>query len=163
MELSKACKALLALTLAPTKQGGFLLASSEKGSTVSNASFKNPFRFTCSITRVRDRVVQHGACFGTADEDSAVAGGAVAISMGLLMAGTSSEKATLMLVYAHEIQEQKYHKFIVNLDDRTQVAYGSKNEIIRFKGFRLQASDINSQHRALRLAMRSHDAPEICN
>ncbi|PWA36791.1 oxysterol-binding protein-related protein 1D [Artemisia annua] len=71
------------------------------------------------------RVVQHGACLGTADEginhelntvlytDSGVAGEAAAISMGLIMAKTSSEKATVMLVYAHETQEHKDHKILL--------------------------------------------------
>ncbi|KAL6338533.1 hypothetical protein AAG906_020635 [Vitis piasezkii] len=71
-------------------------------------------------------VIQHGACLGlglaalgTADEDvyddiknvlytdSAVAGEAAGISMGLLMVGTSSEKASEMLAYAHETQHEK--------------------------------------------------------
>ncbi|KAG6428191.1 hypothetical protein SASPL_112442 [Salvia splendens] len=71
-------------------------------------------------------VIQHGACLGlglaalgTADEDvfdeiknvlytdSAVAGEAAGISMGLLMVGTASEKAAEMLAYAHETQHEK--------------------------------------------------------
>ncbi|KAI3776619.1 hypothetical protein L1987_46405 [Smallanthus sonchifolius] len=71
-------------------------------------------------------VVQHGACLGlglaalgTADEDiydekksvlyieSVVAGEAAGISMGLLMVGNASEKASEMLVYAHETQHEK--------------------------------------------------------
>ncbi|KAF8388402.1 hypothetical protein HHK36_027070 [Tetracentron sinense] len=71
-------------------------------------------------------VIQHGACLGlglaalgTADEeiyddvknvlytDSAVAGEAAGISMGLLMVGTASEKASEMLTYAHETQHEK--------------------------------------------------------
>ncbi|XVF65140.1 hypothetical protein PTKIN_Ptkin09bG0222700 [Pterospermum kingtungense] len=71
-------------------------------------------------------VIQHGACLGlglaalgTADEeiyddvksvlytDSAVAGEAAGISMGLLMVGTASEKAGEMLAYAHETQHEK--------------------------------------------------------
>ncbi|CAM8918363.1 unnamed protein product [Rhodiola kirilowii] len=71
-------------------------------------------------------VIQHGACLGlglaalgTADEDiyddiknvlytdSAVAGEAAGISMGLLMVGTASEKASEMLAYAHETQHEK--------------------------------------------------------
>ena len=72
------------------------------------------------------QVVQHGACLGlglaalgTADEDifddiksalytdSAVAGEAAGISMGLLMVGTASEKTSEMLAYAHETQHEK--------------------------------------------------------
>ena len=72
------------------------------------------------------QVIQHGACLGlglaalgTADEeiyddiktvlytDSAVAGEAAGISMGLLMVGTASEKASEMLAYAHETQHEK--------------------------------------------------------
>uniref|UniRef100_A0A2P2MRH5 26S proteasome non-ATPase regulatory subunit 1 homolog n=1 Tax=Rhizophora mucronata TaxID=61149 RepID=A0A2P2MRH5_RHIMU len=71
-------------------------------------------------------VIQHGACLGlglaalgTADEeifediksalytDSAVAGEAAGISMGLLMVGTASERASEMLTYAHETQHEK--------------------------------------------------------
>ncbi|GMH20299.1 hypothetical protein Nepgr_022140 [Nepenthes gracilis] len=71
-------------------------------------------------------VIQHGACLGlglaalgTADEDifediknvlftdSAVAGEAAGIAMGLLMVGTASEKAGEMLAYAHETQHEK--------------------------------------------------------
>ncbi|KAL8026545.1 hypothetical protein ABFX02_14G035400 [Erythranthe guttata] len=71
-------------------------------------------------------VIQHGACLGlglaalgTADDeifdeiknvlytDSAVAGEAAGISMGLLMVGTASEKASEMLAYAHETQHEK--------------------------------------------------------
>lgn len=73
-----------------------------------------------------EQVIQHGACLGlglaalgTADEDiyddiksvlytdSAVAGEAAGISMGLLMVGTASEKASEMLAYAHETQHEK--------------------------------------------------------
>ncbi|KAJ0960103.1 hypothetical protein J5N97_000118 [Dioscorea zingiberensis] len=72
------------------------------------------------------QVIQHGACLGlglsalgTADEeiyddiksvlytDSAAAGEAAGISMGLLMVGTASEKASEMLAYAHETQHEK--------------------------------------------------------
>ncbi|GAB4851901.1 26S proteasome non-ATPase regulatory subunit 1 A [Ancistrocladus abbreviatus] len=72
------------------------------------------------------QVIQHGACLGlglaalgTADEDifediknvlytdSAVAGEAAGIAMGLLMVGTASEKASEMLAYAHETQHEK--------------------------------------------------------
>lgn len=79
-----------------------------------------------SLRSTNVEVVQHGACLGlglaalgTADEDiydeiknvlytdSAVAGEAAGISMGLLMVGTASEKAAEMLVYAHETQHEK--------------------------------------------------------
>lgn len=76
------------------------------------------------------QVIQHGACLGlglaalgTADEDiyddiksvlytdSAVAGEAAGISMGLLMVGTASEKASEMLAYAHETQHEKIIRY----------------------------------------------------
>ncbi|XP_071713352.1 26S proteasome non-ATPase regulatory subunit 1 homolog A-like [Rutidosis leptorrhynchoides] len=79
-----------------------------------------------SLRSTNVEVVQHGACLGlglaalgTADEDihdelksvlytdSAVAGEAAGISMGLLMVGTASEKASEMLGYAHETQHEK--------------------------------------------------------
>ncbi|RXH73706.1 hypothetical protein DVH24_016528 [Malus domestica] len=79
-----------------------------------------------SLRSTNVEVIQHGACLGlglsalgTADEeiyddiknvlytDSAVAGEAAGISMGLLMVGTASEKASEMLVYAHETQHEK--------------------------------------------------------
>ncbi|KAM0013656.1 putative armadillo-like helical, 26S proteasome regulatory subunit RPN2 [Helianthus debilis subsp. tardiflorus] len=79
-----------------------------------------------SLRSTNVEVVQHGACLGlglaalgTADEDiyeeiksvlytdSAVAGEAAGISIGLLMVGTASEKASEMLVYAHETQHEK--------------------------------------------------------
>ena len=72
------------------------------------------------------QVIQHGACLGlglavlgTADEhifddikialytNSAVAGEAAGISMGLLMVGTASDKETEMLAYPHEMQHEK--------------------------------------------------------
>lgn len=72
------------------------------------------------------QVIQHGACLGlglaalgTADEqiyediknvlynDSAVAGEAAGIGMGLLLAGTGSDKAKEMLSYTHETQHEK--------------------------------------------------------
>lgn len=71
-------------------------------------------------------VIQHGACLGLGlsalggcseelfDElkgvlytDSAVAGEAAGISMGLIMAGSASDKATEMLAYAHDTQHEK--------------------------------------------------------
>ncbi|KAF7837149.1 26S proteasome non-ATPase regulatory subunit 1-like protein A-like [Senna tora] len=79
-----------------------------------------------SLRSTTVEVIQHGACLGlglaalgTADEDiyddiksvlytdSAVAGEAAGISMGLLMVGTASEKASEMLAYAHETQHEK--------------------------------------------------------
>uniref|UniRef100_A0A7N0UVL7 26S proteasome non-ATPase regulatory subunit 1 homolog n=1 Tax=Kalanchoe fedtschenkoi TaxID=63787 RepID=A0A7N0UVL7_KALFE len=79
-----------------------------------------------SLRNTDVEVIQHGACLGlglaalgTADEDiyddiknvlyidSAVAGEAAGISMGLLMVGTASEKAGEMLAYAHETQHEK--------------------------------------------------------
>lgn len=72
------------------------------------------------------QVIQHGACLGlglaalgTADQqiydeiknvlftDSAVAGEAAGISVGLLMVGTASEKARELLSYARETQHEK--------------------------------------------------------
>ncbi|XP_077250441.1 26S proteasome non-ATPase regulatory subunit 1 homolog A-like [Tasmannia lanceolata] len=79
-----------------------------------------------SLRSTSVEVIQHGACLGlglaalgTADEeiyddvktvlytDSAVAGEAAGISMGLLMVGTASEKASEMLAYAHDTQHEK--------------------------------------------------------
>ncbi|XP_078175517.1 26S proteasome non-ATPase regulatory subunit 1 homolog B-like [Carex rostrata] len=79
-----------------------------------------------SLRNTTAEVIQHGACLGlglaalgTADEqiyddiknvlygDSAVAGEAAGIGMGLLMAGTGSEKANEMLSYAHDTQHEK--------------------------------------------------------
>lgn len=79
-----------------------------------------------SLRSTNVEVIQHGACLGlglaalgTADDDiyddiknvlytdSAVAGEAAGISMGLLMVGTASEKAGEMLTYAHETQHEK--------------------------------------------------------
>ncbi|CAI9761632.1 unnamed protein product [Fraxinus pennsylvanica] len=79
-----------------------------------------------SLKSTNVEVIQHGACLGlglaalgTADNDvfddiknvlytdSAVAGEAAGISMGLLMVGTASEKAGEMLAYAHETQHEK--------------------------------------------------------
>ncbi|KAJ7979655.1 26S proteasome non-ATPase regulatory subunit 1-like [Quillaja saponaria] len=79
-----------------------------------------------SLRSTNVEVIQHGACLGlglaalgTADEDiyddiksvlytdSAVAGEAAGISMGLLIVGTASEKASEMLAYAHETQHEK--------------------------------------------------------
>ncbi|KAL5583397.1 hypothetical protein UlMin_015839 [Ulmus minor] len=79
-----------------------------------------------SLRNTNVEVIHHGACLGlglaalgTADEeiyediktvlytDSAVAGEAAGISLGLLMVGTASEKASEMLAYAHETQHEK--------------------------------------------------------
>ncbi|MBA0555444.1 hypothetical protein Golob_025623, partial [Gossypium lobatum] len=79
-----------------------------------------------SLRNTNVEVIQHGACLGlglaalgTADEeiyediksvlytDGAVAGEAAGISIGLLMVGTASEKASEMLAYAHETQHEK--------------------------------------------------------
>ncbi|XP_050372736.1 26S proteasome non-ATPase regulatory subunit 1 homolog A-like [Argentina anserina] len=79
-----------------------------------------------SLRSTNVEVIQHGACLGlglsalgTADEeiyddiktvlytDSAVAGEAAGISMGLLMVGTASEKAGEMLAYTHETSHEK--------------------------------------------------------
>ena len=78
------------------------------------------------IKKIWLQVIQHGACLGlglaalgTADEDiyddiksvlytdSAVAGEAAGISMGLLLVGTATDKASEMLAYAHETQHEK--------------------------------------------------------
>jgi 26S proteasome regulatory subunit N2 len=65
------------------------------------------------------------ASLGTADEevyedinhvlhtDSAVAGEAAGIGMGLLMVGTASEKATEMLAYAHDTQHEKIIRLVL--------------------------------------------------
>ncbi|GAA0166442.1 protease [Lithospermum erythrorhizon] len=79
-----------------------------------------------SLRNTNVEVIQHGACLGlglaalgTADDDifdeiknvlytdSAVAGEAAGIAMGLLMVGTATEKAGEMLAYAHETQHEK--------------------------------------------------------
>ncbi|XP_073132108.1 26S proteasome non-ATPase regulatory subunit 1 homolog A-like [Henckelia pumila] len=79
-----------------------------------------------SLGSTNIEVIQHGACLGlglaalgTADDDifediknvlytdSAVAGEAAGISLGLLMVGTASEKAKELLAYAHETQHEK--------------------------------------------------------
>ncbi|VVA90009.1 unnamed protein product [Arabis nemorensis] len=79
-----------------------------------------------SLRSTSVEVIQHGACLGlglaalgTADEeiyddiksvlytDSAVAGEAAGISMGLLLVGTATDKASEMLAYAHETQHEK--------------------------------------------------------
>ncbi|EOA34152.1 hypothetical protein CARUB_v10021654mg [Capsella rubella] len=79
-----------------------------------------------SLRSTSVEVIQHGAClglglasFGTADEyiyedikkvlytDSAIAGEAAGISMGLLFVGTATDKASEMLAYAHNTQHEK--------------------------------------------------------
>ena len=81
-----------------------------------------------SLRNTSNEVIQHGACLGLglglvalgiADEelyedvknvlytDSAIAGEAVRIAMGLPMVGTASEKAAEMLAYAHDTQYEK--------------------------------------------------------
>ena len=72
------------------------------------------------------QVTQHGACLGlglaglgSGDEevfedlknvlylDSAVAGEAAGLALGLLHVGTATDKATEMLAYAHDTQHEK--------------------------------------------------------
>mmetsp|Transcript_5894 Transcript_5894/g.16828 ORF Transcript_5894/g.16828 Transcript_5894/m.16828 type:complete len:1074 (-) Transcript_5894:415-3636(-) len=79
-----------------------------------------------SLRATQSEVTQHGACLGlgvaglgTQDEevfedlknvlytDSAVAGEAAGISMGLLFVGTATEKGEEMLAYAHDTQHEK--------------------------------------------------------
>ncbi|KAH9571731.1 hypothetical protein CY35_02G109100 [Sphagnum magellanicum] len=79
-----------------------------------------------SLRNTGNEVIQHGACLGlglaaigTGDEeiieelkavlynDSAIAGEAAGISMGLVMVGTPSDKAGEMLTYAHNTQHEK--------------------------------------------------------
>ncbi|KAK1293170.1 hypothetical protein QJS10_CPB17g01283 [Acorus calamus] len=79
-----------------------------------------------SLRNTNAEVIQHGACLGlglaalgTSDDeiyddlknvlytDSAVAGEAAGISMGLLLVGSASEKASEMLTYAHDTQHEK--------------------------------------------------------
>uniref|UniRef100_A0A7S3VN96 26S proteasome non-ATPase regulatory subunit 1 homolog n=1 Tax=Dunaliella tertiolecta TaxID=3047 RepID=A0A7S3VN96_DUNTE len=85
-----------------------------------------------SLRGSSDEITQHGACLGlglaglgTNDEemfedvknilytDSAVAGEAAGISMGLIMAGTATDKATEMLAYAHDTQHEKIIRGVV--------------------------------------------------
>ncbi|CAI5947250.1 unnamed protein product [Closterium sp. NIES-64] len=79
-----------------------------------------------SLRNTSNETIQHGACLGvglaamgTGDEevyedvksvlytDSAVAGEAAGIAMGLLLVGTASERAAEMLAYAHDTQHEK--------------------------------------------------------
>ena len=102
-----------------------LPAASAQGSGSGNdnapASLLRSFRsFSCC------QVTQHGACLGlglaalgSADEevteevknvlytDSAVAGEAAGIALGLVNVGTASEKTQELLTYAHDTQHEK--------------------------------------------------------
>ncbi|CAI5472971.1 unnamed protein product [Closterium sp. Yama58-4] len=79
-----------------------------------------------SLRNTSNETIQHGACLGvglaamgTGDEevyedvksvlytDSAVAGEAAGIAMGLLLVGSASERAAEMLAYAHDTQHEK--------------------------------------------------------
>eukprot|EP00798_Chlamydomonas_sp_ICE-L_P002207 gene2207-33767_t len=79
-----------------------------------------------ALRNTGNEVIQHGACLGlglaalgTEDEeivedvknvlytDSAVAGEAAGLSMGLLLVGSGSDKAQEMLAYAHDTQHEK--------------------------------------------------------
>ncbi|KAL4448567.1 hypothetical protein ABPG75_005786 [Micractinium tetrahymenae] len=79
-----------------------------------------------SLRATQNEVIQHGACLGlgiaalgTEDEeafedvknvlymDNAVAGEAAGLSLGLLCAGSGTEKAAELLAYAHETQHEK--------------------------------------------------------
>ncbi|GAX76891.1 hypothetical protein CEUSTIGMA_g4337.t1 [Chlamydomonas eustigma] len=85
-----------------------------------------------SLRNTSNEIIQHGACLGlglaslgTEDaeiaediknvlySDSAVAGEAAGIGMGLLLAGSASEKAQELLSYAHETQHEKIIRGIV--------------------------------------------------
>mmetsp|Transcript_45917 Transcript_45917/g.85735 ORF Transcript_45917/g.85735 Transcript_45917/m.85735 type:complete len:1044 (+) Transcript_45917:91-3222(+) len=79
-----------------------------------------------SLRNTSNETIQHGACLGlglaglgTTDaevyedmkgvlySDSAVAGEAAGIGMGLLLAGTASDKSAELLTYAHDTQHEK--------------------------------------------------------
>ena len=79
-----------------------------------------------SLRNTSHEVIQHGACLGlglsalgTCDDeicediknvlytDSAIAGEAAGIGMGLLLAGSASDKCTELLAYAHDTQHEK--------------------------------------------------------
>jgi len=79
-----------------------------------------------SVRAVRAQVTQHGACLGlglaalgTGDEeafedlkgvlytDSAVAGEAAGLALGLLCVGSATDKAGELLAYAHDTQHEK--------------------------------------------------------
>ena len=53
--------------------------------------------------------------------DSAVAGEAAGIGLGLLMVGTASEKATEMLAYAHDTQHEKIIRYAIKMPFDKQV------------------------------------------
>jgi len=82
----------------------------------------------CTLLKLNTclQTIQHGACLGlglaalgTDDDDifedikavlyqdSAVAGEAAGIALGLLSAGSATEKATELLAYAHDTQHEK--------------------------------------------------------
>jgi 26S proteasome regulatory subunit N2 len=79
-----------------------------------------------SLRQTSNELIQHGACLGlglasmgTQDEevfedvkgvlytDSAVAGEAAGLAMGLLQVGSASDKCSEMIAYAHETQHEK--------------------------------------------------------
>lgn len=79
-----------------------------------------------SLRNAQNEVIQHGACLGlgiaalgTEDEgifedvknvlflDSAIAGEAAGVALGLLHVGSATEKSTEMLLYAHDTQHEK--------------------------------------------------------
>ncbi len=83
------------------------------------------------------QVTQHGACLGLGlaglgsgdDEvfedlknvlylDSAVAGEAAGLALGLLHVGTATEKATEMLAYAHDTQHEKVCRLLCTEQSR---------------------------------------------
>ncbi|MEW5315325.1 MAG: hypothetical protein WDW38_006765 [Sanguina aurantia] len=111
------------VSASPFSEGGALYAL---GLIYSNhgADIK-PFLLQ-SLRNTSQETTQHGACLGlglaslgSEDEevwedlknvlytDSAVAGEAAGIGMGLLMAGSGTEKAAEMLAYAHDTQHEK--------------------------------------------------------
>ena len=107
----------------PFSEGGALYALGlmhcDKGKVISEFLLQ-------SLRNATSEVVQHGACLGiglatlgTDDEevfedlknvlytDSAVAGEAAGIAIGLLAVGTGSDKTEQMLAYAHDTQHEK--------------------------------------------------------
>ena len=110
-------------TGSPFSEGGALYALGlmhcDKGKVISDFLLQ-------SLRNATSEVVQHGACLGiglatlgTDDEevfedlknvlytDSAVAGEAAGIAIGLLSVGTASERTEQMLAYAHDTQHEK--------------------------------------------------------